>query len=40
MELQVLGKRAKAAEIIMRNLCMKEKENILLEVCRTFSRRY
>ena len=32
MELQELGKRAKAAEIIMRNLGMKEKENILLEV--------
>ena len=28
MELQELGKRAKAAEIIMRNLGMKEKENI------------
>lgn len=26
MELQELGKRAKAAEIIMRNLGMKEKE--------------
>ena len=32
MELQELGKRAKAAEIIMRNMGMKEKEKILLEV--------
>lgn len=32
MELQELGKRAKAAEVIMRNMGMKEKEKILLEV--------
>ena len=32
MELQELGKRAKVAEIIMRNMGMKEKEKILLEV--------
>lgn len=32
MELQELGKRAKAAEVIMRNMGMKEKETILLEV--------
>ena len=29
MELQELGKRAKAAEIIMRNLGMKEKEGCI-----------
>ena len=29
MELQELGKRAKAAEVIMRNMGMKEKEKII-----------
>ena len=32
MELQELGKRAKAAEVIIRNMSMEEKEKILLEV--------